>query len=220
MKHLINLITLAPLLLMLIACSNPPPAEDSCNFVQNAFSRRVSWARLPIQMYANKNLSDEMVEGIREAMQVWNDELGYTAFELVGNRRTQDLLPDPQVGEDGRTPADGFNMIYLVGPEYFERSQGRDEQARTSINYRGDYIYEADILLDNSEDYYFNDLRLSVNSQQTQFKSLLVHELGHVLGLGHIDIAGVNSVMSSRLQYGELRTELFDVDRESLSCEY
>ncbi len=217
MTKLRNSILLITTLFMLTACPNPPPAEEACNFVQNSFNRRVSWIRFPIRFYADDSISDDMFRGIVEAMNVWNEEFNQPVFELIG--RTHNL-PNPRLSGQGQVIPDGYNGIYVVSSETFENTASKDEQARTSISFRGDYIYESDILIDSSEEFYFEDAAIQATSGLVQFKSLMVHELGHVLGLGHIDTPGLNSVMNSRLQYGQFRTELSEVDRASLSCEY
>lgn len=217
LKQILNSILLIASFITLLGCSNPPPAEDSCNFVQNSFNRRVSWVRFPIRFYADDSITDDMYRGIVSAMNVWNEEFNQPVFELIG--RTHDL-PTPSLSGQGQVVPDAFNGIYMVSKETFENTATKDEQARTSISFRGDYIYESDILIDGSEEFYFEDAAIQSNSGKVQFKSLMVHELGHVLGLGHIDEPSLNSVMNSRLQYGQLRTELSEVDRSSLSCEY
>ena len=49
-------------------------------------------------------------------------------------------------------------------------------------------------------------------------ESLLIHELGHVLGLKHID--GTSSVMATYLALQVKRESLFAPDKEALACEY
>jgi predicted Zn-dependent protease len=48
--------------------------------------------------------------------------------------------------------------------------------------------------------------------------SLLVHELGHVLGLAHNTEDG--SAMHATLDEGQVRRKLGDVDLQDLKCEY
>ncbi len=210
-----TLLTLLSLSMILGACAEQPPAEESCNFVMNSNQRRVSWALMPIRFYADTSISDEQFFAIKEAMKVWNDEFNRPVFELVG--LTQQL-PAPLFHSDGRVVADGYNGIYVMPAENFENSRTKNEQARTSISFRGDYIYESDILIDASEKFYYENQEIRSSTQMVHFKSLIVHELGHALGLEHIDED--ESVMNPKLQFGQYRTTISERDFESLACEY
>lgn len=204
------------LALISISCAEKPAAEEPCNFVQNSFGQRVSWARMPIQFYVDDSLSDQQYYGLERAMQVWNDYFDRPVFSLIG-RTTH--LPDPKFNGQGRVVPDGYNGVYIVDGSYFQNTSTKDEQARTSISYRGDMIYEADILIDATERFYYEKQEIRSSQRKINFESLLVHELGHVLGLEHIEDAA-GSVMHPKLQFGEYRVDITDADYESLACEY
>ncbi len=210
-----TLFTLLSLSLLLGACADKPPAEEPCNFVMNSNQRRVSWAQMPIRFYADTSLSDQQFFETKAAMEVWNKEFNRPVFELIGLTRE---LPPPLFHTDGRVVADGYNGIYVMPGENFENTREKNEQARTSISFRGDYIYESDVLIDASEKFYYQDQEIRSSTQSVHYKSLLVHELGHVLGLEHID--DEQSVMNPKLQFGEFRISISPEDFESLACEY
>lgn len=215
----------------ILGCAEQPSAEEPCNFVTNNANRRVSWARTPIEMYADSNFTDGEIVQIEEAMKVWNDQFKADVFVLKGKAQPGQL-PQPKLSADGRVISDGYNGIYRANESIFEKSAAKDEQARTSISFRGDFIYEADILVDDSEIFFYDDHKIAASEGEISFKSLLVHELGHVLGLEHIEEAGhslseksdkkvlVPSVMNPKLQNGEYRVDITDKDFESLACEY
>ena len=56
------------------------------------------------------------------------------------------------------------------------------------------------------------------NFTNVDLQSLIVHELGHVLGLAHNATTG--SVMNITLEDGQDRRKLGVVDLASLKCEY
>lgn len=215
--------------MVLCGCADQPPAEEACNFVQNRMNRRVSWARMPIVFYADSNITAQQETEIREAMAIWNDLFKPNkVFELVGRSKQ---LPQP-VMNNGEVIPDGYNGIYIANKDIFENSNVKDEQARTSISFRGDFIYESDILIDESESFFYANNEIKSSEGKISFKSLIVHELGHVLGLEHIEEQGyalsaksdanvlVPSVMNPKLQNGEYRVDITDKDFDSLACEY
>lgn len=217
MNQTFNKFILSLLTLLVLGCAQEPPAQEACNFVQNQFGRRVSWARLPVQFYAAPSISDRQFHVIREAMQVWNDHFDQPVFEMIG-RAPQ--LPAPRINSDGKVASDGFNGLYIASPDDFEKSPFRDEQARASISFRGDFIHECDILVDSSEDFFYENEKSRMSQGRIHFKSLVVHELGHCLGLDHIE--EMDSVMAPILPPGfnPSRVELSETDSESLACQY
>ena len=192
------------------------PAEESCNFVVNSASRRVSWVRMPVKFYVDDSLTVEQMEAIEDAMDIWNEKFDSTVLQVIGITKQ---LPQPMLSPDGKMVSDGYNGIYIVDESIFTNTVEKDEQARTNLSFRGDFIFEADILIDGSENFYIGDKEKSSSEGLLEFKSLMVHELGHVLGLEHIEGPG-NPVMQPRLRYGEVRHDLSEADFESLACEY
>ena len=90
------------------------------------------------------------------------------------------------------------------------------EQGRTTIHWSTDIIYEADVKINAAFQFAAGFHHLEGN--QVHFKSLMIHEFGHVLGLGHNEHP--ESVMKARLGFAVDRSEIKSVDVRSLSCEY
>ncbi|MNL56538.1 Matrixin [compost metagenome] len=89
------------------------------------------------------------------------------------------------------------------------------EQARTNLYWIGDQIQEADIRVNASKySFYWN----GTGGGSVNIEALILHELGHVLGLKHKDNEG--SVMATYLANGSDRTALAPADTTNLQCEY
>ena len=193
-------------LVFLQACGRPVKPEEPCNFVQNAVKQRISWNEdMPIEMMVHKSVPKEYVGAIRETMDAWNKLMG------------KELLKVSIVGVGGSPlpEKDNFSIIYML--DEWDANKPR-EQARTSVYWRGSQIIESDIRINNV------NFEFSVNNDgeagKVDLHSLLIHEFGHVLGLGHIEEQA--SVMHAELAKGQVRRELplGGPDYLSLICEY
>lgn len=191
---------------VLTACGRHVEPEESCNFVQNGQSQRVSWqGRTPVKLFVHESVPSEYFDSIREAVKEWNRQLKYDALTIISFGNTGENLPK----------RDGYNVIYWIKNSWdLDRS---NEQARTTVYWSGTQIYEADIRInDYNFDYFVSEEDKSYN--KVHLKSLMVHELGHVLGLAHNDSHG--SVMNVSLSNGDVRDKLSVEDKDSIACEY
>lgn len=198
---------------LLQACA--PKSQSDCGFVQNVYGERISWKNdIPVKMMLHETVPEEMIPAIRKAAESWNTTAGKTILDI-----------DFSVRERG--PAvprkDGRNVIYLLNTW---EAQKASEQGRTSVYWIGDQIKETDVRL-NAENFsfYWEDFNgqtaTSLNAMagtQVNMEALVLHELGHVLGLKHRD--GDSSVMGTYLRAKEDRVDLASVDEVSLQCEY
>lgn len=197
-------------LTMLPACS-PKTNQKDCGYLQNVYGERISWkGNIPIQMDIDPSVPPELREGLYSAASRWNAIAGR---ELI---RMNIALEPSQAFRDGRS------VIYFSK----DWDAGKDsEQGRTSVYWVGDQMQEADIKINNFKFsfYWKNAFVQSITGHQrmdraVSLESLIVHELGHVLGLKHRDQQG--SVMETYLSARTERVDLSSMDRESLSCEY
>jgi hypothetical protein len=194
------------------ACGRDLPAEKasctegSVSFVQNTNMQRVAWNHSePIPLYLDASVPQEYVAAIQAAIQNWNGVgqslRGINFFELHFEQK------------GSATPTqDNYSKIYLLNTWESSRPS---EQARTTIYWSGSRIYEADIRI-NEKNFDFNTGDI-MESHKVHLESLIVHELGHVLGLAHTD--STNSVMQVSLADGMERTNLAS-DAAALHCEY
>ncbi len=197
------------LLLSMIACDgykdrsqNDEPSLKQCNgFANNSFGQQLFWQpKFPIKILVNESIPVELRDSVLTAIKQWNDA---TQFEV--------FVVEPIIDQSTGPNEDKKNIIYWQTS--WDETK-KDLQASTSLYWSGHETREADILLNAK---YFK-ISNNPSVDEIDFQSLLVHELGHVFGLGHIDDKG--SVMISNLAFGEKRRQPSDGDIKNLSCRY
>lgn len=192
--------------IMIQACSQPPPEETSCNFVRNSQAQRVSWGTdVPVEFFIDSSVPAQYYASIEAAAAQWNTKMGRNL--LVIRRGSNPGSETPQ--------RDGVNKIYFI--DHWEASRPATEQARTTIYWSGPKIFEADIRI-NAEKFQFFINAADATYSTVHIESLLIHELGHALGLAHNDAS--DSVMRTSLAYGQVRVNIEEDDKDSMACEY
>ncbi|MNK07436.1 Matrixin [compost metagenome] len=200
MRKCLGAILLLITAMTLQACA--PKSQQDCGFVQNVYGERISWKReVPVKMYLDESVPDQYISAIVAAAQTWEKTAGRRLFEI----QTKKI-------KAGAPEKNGYNVIYWMNAWEGNRAS---EQARTSVYWVGDQIKEADIRVNNRDfNFYWNTgSQMGVN-----IEALLLHELGHVLGLKHKDDGG--SVMATYLSSGSNRVALASTDTVNLQCEY
>lgn len=203
------------LVISVVVSACAPKAQDDCGFVQNVYGERISWkTTMPITMLLHESVPQSMEGPILEASATWNKTMGREVFKIVTH---------PRLTGPANPHKDGLNVIYsLKGWE----SSRKTEQGRTSVYWIGDLIKEADIRL-NAQDFNFYWQNSTVSQASSNYfagtanvnlEALVLHEMGHVLGLKHRD--GESSVMATYLASGDNRVNLSSNDIQSLQCEY
>lgn len=191
---------------LLQACSRPLAPQASCGFVQNPELQRVSWKKnLPVRLFVHSSVPVEAYAAIDRAITDYNTRVGKgeELFKIVTRGASGDLNPD----------RDGYSMIYWY--KTWDPNKPT-EQARTTIYWTGNQIFEADLRINakNFDYHYSEDTKFA----DVDLESLLVHEFGHMLGLAHNSAPG--SVMNPTLNDGQERRSLGDPDKAGLACEY
>jgi hypothetical protein len=204
MWKMILLFTIAAAIAFVQACAPKPKAEDPCNFVQNVYGERVSWkGNLPVVLHVHQSFPQEFLPALYEAIQIWEDSVGRRLFEVGSIRNMEPMNPRQ----------DRVSMIYWMDNWEVDKPS---EQARTSVYWVGNAIQEADLRInDKNFNFYMSTPK---NDNDVQLTSLLVHELGHILGLKHNDENP--SVMATYLAVHTLRKDLSSQDIGSIRCEY
>ncbi len=191
------------------ACGLRPEPQESCNFVQNGDQQRVSWgAQTPVLLYIHEDsVHRDYYEAMKSAAEVWNKSVGRDVLKIAGvTRKGPSNVPD------------GVNLIS------FQRDWDGDplEQARTTIWWAGEKIYEADIKINERFKFFGGN---TPEADKIDMQSLMIHEFGHVLGLKHVDVPPsvmvptLASASSSRPESG-FRRKLSEIDKKSVGCEY
>lgn len=180
-------------------------AESDCGFVQNAYGQRISWkTHIPVTLELHKSYPPEYEDILKKAAQHWNESAGMTLFRFV---RTEGIALTDKPNKDT------ISSIHwlLDWPE-----AQKNQQALTNLYWKDNQLTEADVGVDNK---YFNFyLDQPSTPYDVHLESLLIHELGHVLGLKHRST--VPSVMWSVLNGATVRDTLSSADRDSIKCEY
>lgn len=204
--HSLSIVLLSIVLLAFIqACA--PKSQEECGFVQNVYGERISWkGQLPIVMKLHESVPEDYRESIVQAAETWNKSYGKKLFSIDKN----DVVRGPVM-----SMKDTENVIYFY-PSW--ETNKTTEQARTSVYWLGDLIKEADIRI-NAKDFSYYDLALNNKAPaKINLQALVIHELGHVLGLKHKDTN--SSVMATYLASQSDRVQIAQTDKKSLSCEY
>lgn len=178
-------------------------AQDECGYLQNEFGQRISWkSHIPVDFFVSKTIPEEFHQDIIEAADIWNRASGKTIIKIHLNDT-----------EDTFSTTDQKNSI--IGLTSWDEDKNT-QQALTVAKYRGNLINSADIKVNLKDFAYYS--KEPQNSKQIHFGSLLVHELGHTLGLKHAVMKP--TVMWATLGSINIRTQLSNTDQTSVECEY
>ncbi|MFN3454492.1 MAG: matrixin family metalloprotease [Pseudobdellovibrio sp.] len=204
------------LILCLVVHSCAPKKSNDCGFVQNVYGERIRWkTQFPIPIYVNSSMPDELKPAVHRAAATWESALGQKVFDIIEESSSS----SNSAGRDRK------NGIYFL-PEW--ESDRKSEQGRTSVYRAGDEIIEADISINSANFVYYGNNQTKdpvlVNKNKStaygfySFESLILHELGHLLGLKHREDGG--TVMATYLASGVDRIELASNDIADVRCGY
>ena len=200
------IIVFALSLLTSVGCTRAVSPESSCNFTQNSSLLRISWGpQVPVSMSVHSSVPPSVYSDIQAAVDVYNLTMGREMIRIIAWG----------VGGPVKANRDGVSMISW--DSNWDPALRSTEQGRTLIYYSGSRLYEADLAI-NAHFFQNYTANAVLASNQLDLQSLVVHELGHVLGLAHNSTTG--SAMSASLGTGTLRRSLSSSDIESLHCEY
>lgn len=177
---------------------------DACNFVQNSQGVRISWkSSVPAHFIITSSVPAKYDAAIIKAAETWNARKRMTLIEV---HRDNNYPPT--------AANDGTNGIYFLNS--WDSSETK-EQGRTAIKWDISKIRDADIKI-NAQNFKFFLEGDTDKSGKVSIESLILHEMGHALGLKHI--GDESSSMQPYLAAAVSRNVPGDVDINSLNCEY
>lgn len=213
--HLLFYLVLAAVLAVISSCS--PKPQNDCGFVQNIYGQRISWkTKAAVKLQIHSSVPNELKPAVYRAAATWERQVGHKVFEI--SEDSSGLASSPS--------RDKKNAIYFLSNWESDR---KSEQGRTSVYWAGDQIQEADIRI-NAYDFSYYDQNpqllvgsygLAKSGQSARdgysFEALILHEMGHFLGLKHRE---GQTVMATHLASFTDRVQLAASDQASVSCEY
>lgn len=189
------------------ACAPQLTPQASCNFLVSNEAQRISWgSEAPVIMYVDSSVPSEFYGAIQAAIDTWNRSLGREVLKIGGWSSAYPVEKQ-----------DGVNVIYYKRdwPESI-----RNKQAITTVRWASDRLFEADVSINGNSSHFEYFWGPTVVAGRVDFESLLLHELGHVLGLDHPKVEFQGTVMATRLMDTTLRRVPAPQDVADLKCEY
>lgn len=179
-------------------------AQDGCHFNRNSYGVRISWKdATPLTMVIHKSVPEKFDPAILAAANRWNSGKGKSLIFVYRDNSWE-----------GVPVSDRKNGIFWM-TEWDDDSNR--EQARTSTRYDLSRIIDSDVRINAKHFNYYTDVVVTGGNNEVHLESLMVHELGHVLGLQHFNETGV---MLPTLKGSFVRTEPSGYELKELGCEY
>lgn len=238
LRHYVFLFFSCALIGGFIFLRHPKPQTD-CGFVQNVYGQRISWKNnLPIEVEIDSSVPSDLKPAIFRAAKTWEIIAGQSLFVFKqNNRKNTGPNKDKKNGiyfllnwDSNNRAEQGRTSVYWAGDEI--------QEADIRINGAQFAFYDRDpknlVFLNKSTDSNVSGEKENSNlgrtdfSSQTQqlpelgynFEALMLHELGHFLGLKHKELSPSVSVMETYLAANTNRIALSDADKKNLKCEY
>jgi len=163
------------------------------------------WYELPINFRFGQNLNEVQKKALKTAMKSWEDAVGQTLFSYQGIHTG---VTGDSFGDLYSSLNDNINGNYL-DYNWKKTSKPTVVLATTiwnNLSTDRSQIADADIRF-NDENYIIGDSLYMTGTDDkniVDMESLALHELGHLLGLAHVEAdVDPNSIMNPHLYIGE-----------------
>jgi len=210
---MIQLILLIYIVLNAACAKAPGINEGPLNYKYYA-GAPIAWSQLPIKLELHESFPNEFIRDLEDAIKVWESQVNRPLFII-------DWTKAPVVGPI-KPRQDRHNVIYYVTEDWLQIS-GHTSNVQAYVNTYdvGNEIIEGDLTINglNFQYFSFHQLPYYIPPGYTHLQSVLIHELGHMLGLAHCPYIR-NSVMYPYFPDGEMRTELTPTDIRNLRSVY
>jgi hypothetical protein len=165
MRHGWQIVILTVSILATTACGNKKNADSS-----NSTPR---WQAFPVQVFTDPNLVKTAQDqaDFSDAMAFWEQKIGKKIFDYRGNWNGQTYAGGSSISQ---------NALYLPT----QWAYATNIAAQTTVISQGGNIQSAVIVVNPNTDFCNGDC--STQSNATSMRKVFAHELGHFIGLSHV----------------------------------
>ena len=152
---------------------------------------------LPVDLKIYEKSEKQHKYGFIKGVKIWNE-----AWAKAGHDTPLFIISGETDSEYG---ADGQNVLYS---KHFAKKHLTKKQQAQNNHFYNNYgvVKDADIIINTFNFFHFYSWR-DQNNSRVDFVSLVVHELGHNLGLAH-DTNDEENIMYPYLDYGQIRLNI------------